>query len=125
MPGHTPHDSRIHILSAVNALLGAWLVLAPRIIGAPSRQLAASGFVVGLCVLLLSVTRFLRRHTAVMSWAIVVLGAWTIMSPFVLHRLTGDLRIWNYVIAGALMATIEAVSLTSTAAQGSWVQRGG
>jgi len=78
---------------------------------------------VGALILVLAAVRLLYKHTAAMSWGIVLLGAWTIMSPWVLGQTTGDFRTWNYILVGVIVAGLEAYSLTSSTTQENWRQR--
>lgn len=122
MPKELAHESRVRILSVVNALLGVWLVVTPWVIGAPARSVATSGIVAGILIFAFAALRFARKHTAVMSWANVLLGAWTAMAPWVLAEPTGDIRTSNYIVVGMIVALIEAYSLTSSATQPNWRQ---
>jgi hypothetical protein len=111
------HDNRVRVLSGVNALLGLWLIASPWILGAPGPHVARSGMAVGLLTLAFAVVRFSRKHSAAMSWINVLLGAWTMMAPWVLQETSADIRTFHYIIVGALIAAMEAYSLTSSTTQ--------
>jgi hypothetical protein len=116
------HDRRVRLFEGVSALLGLWLIVSPFIVGAPGQSVARSGMAVGLLILILAVVRLVYKHTAAMSWGMVLLGAWTIMSPWVLGETSGDFRTWNYILVGIIVAAMEAYSLTSSATQPNWRQ---
>jgi SPW repeat len=116
------HENRIRVFSAIEVLLGIWLVITPWVVGAPGQRVATSGIVVGAIAILCGLVRFARKHTMVFGWVVVLAGAWTIMSPWVLGQEQGYSRTWNYVIVGVLLALIEAYSLTSSTTQPNWRQ---
>jgi hypothetical protein len=122
MANELPHESRVRALSATNAVLGVWLIISPWVVGAPGQSVATSGIVAGVLTFIFAIVRFARKHTAVMSWANVLVGAWTVMSPWIFGEASGDFRTWNYVIVGVLIVLIEAYSLTSSSTQPNWRQ---
>jgi hypothetical protein len=118
------HTNRMRIMSGISAALGAWLVIAPAVLGIPAGPFARSGVVAGVLIILFSVIRFLSRHTTVLSCATALAGAWVIMSPWVFSYLTSGFRTGSYVLVGALVAVIAALSLTSSAAKHPWAPKG-
>jgi hypothetical protein len=116
------HDRRVRLLEGISALLGLWLILSPFVIGAPGQKVAASGMTVGALILILAGVRILFKHTAAVSWGIALLGAWTIMSPWVLGQTSPDFRTWNYILIGVIVAALETYSLTSSTTQSNWRQ---
>lgn len=123
MPHDLPHDHRIRLFDGINALLGLWLIASPYIIGAPGPTVARSGMVVGIAILVLAIVRVVYRHTMVVGLVMALLGAWTIMSPWVLGEASEDARTWNYILVGIIVAAIETYSLTSSSTQPNWRQR--
>jgi hypothetical protein len=123
MPESSTHDQRVRVFEGASALLGLWLIVSPFVLGSPGPSVARSGMLVGALILVLAAVRLLYKHTAAMSWGIVLLGAWTIMSPWVLGQTTGDFRTWNYILVGVIVAGLEAYSLTSSTTQENWRQR--
>ena len=117
------HERRIRVLSFISGLLGLWLIVSPWIVRAPGQRVANSGIVVGVLILVFALVRFGRKHTSLLSWGTLLLGAWTVMSAWVLGEDTGDIHTWNYVIVGMLAAGLSAYSLTSSATQPNWRQR--
>ncbi len=123
MPNELVHEKRVRLFDGANVVLGLWLIVAPFVIGAPGQRVATSGMVVGLLVLLLAIVRIVFKHTMVIGLLLVLLGAWTIMSAFVLGETSPDFRMFNYVIVGIVIAGLEAYSLSSSAAQPNWRQK--
>lgn len=122
MPNELPHERRVRLLDGLVALLGLWLIVSPYIVGAPGRNVATSATVVGVLTLILAIIRMAYRHTTAVGFGIAALGAWTIMCPWVFRETSGDFRTWNYILAGMLIAALEAYSLTSSATQPNWRQ---
>src|SRR5689334_7537027 len=104
MPNELVHEKRVRLLDGANAVLGLWLIVSPFVIGAPGQSVATSGIVVGVLLLLLAIARVAYKRTMVIGLGMVLLGAWTIMSPFVLGETSADFRTFNYVIVGILIA---------------------
>jgi hypothetical protein len=117
------HDNRVRVLSSVNVLLGLWLIVFPWIVGAPGPNVATSGIAAGVLTLLFAVLRFARKHSTGMSWANVLIGAWTMMTPWAFGENSADIRTFNYVVVGLLIVAMEAYSLTSSATQSNRRQR--
>jgi hypothetical protein len=111
----------VRMTSGINALLGLWIVISPWAVGAPSPAVARSATAAGLVIAVCSAIRFMSRGTAALSWANVVLGGWVVLSPWVYGGYTtGDIRTWNYFVAGALIAGLEGLSLTFSALRHPW-----
>jgi hypothetical protein len=122
MPSELTHDRRIRVFESASALLGLWLIVAPFVVGAPGQQVATSGMIGGMLILIAAGIRFIYKHTAAVGWGMVLLGAWTIMSPWVLGETSGDVRTWNYILVGVIVVALEAYSLTSSTTQPNWRQ---
>jgi hypothetical protein len=116
------HDRRVRAFDGVSALLGLWLIVSPYVLGAPGASVRMSGTLVGALILVLAIIRVLYKRTTVIGLALVLLAAWTIMSPWVLGETSGDLRTWNYIVVGMIVAVMEAFSLSSSAGQPNWRQ---
>jgi hypothetical protein len=123
MPNDLVHEKRVRLLDGAIAVLGVWLIAAPFVIGAPGPTVSTSGMVVGALVLLLAIIRIAYKRTMAIGLVMVLAGAWTIMSPYVLGETSPDFRTFNYVIVGIIIAGLEAYSLTSSATQSNWRQR--
>jgi hypothetical protein len=122
MASELTHNRRVRLFEGVSGLLGLWLIVSPLVVGAPGRSVARSGIAVGVLILVFAVVRVAYKHTTAMGWITVLLGAWTIMSPWVLGQTSGDFRTWNYILVGVIVAAMEAYSLTSSTTQPNWRQ---
>lgn len=106
--------------SGLNILLGIWLVISPWIFG-----YAASGpapmwnsVVAGALVLILAATRFSRPHTAPgLTWANLVLGLWTIASPWIYMYQSRESSMWDNVATGVAIVLVALWSASMTAAE--------
>jgi hypothetical protein len=114
------HNFRVRAFSTASALLGVWLIISPRLLHTPSPSLATSVTVVGALVLASAAVRFFAGHTVALSWLVLVLGAWTVASPWTFGIVTGDARTWNYIICGILLAGVETYSITSSSFRRAW-----
>ena len=78
-------SDQVRIASALTAIAALWLIVAPLVLGysglpAPT----ATDIIVGILVLVLSGVRWSAPSRAVgLSWAIVGLGLWLTIAPFV------------------------------------------
>jgi hypothetical protein len=68
--------------------------------------------------------RLKRVRTLATLSLLAALGAWLVMSPWVVGGVTGDFRTWNFVIVGVTLAGIETFSLTSSSLRRPWSLRG-
>jgi hypothetical protein len=105
----------VSISSAVIALLGLWLIVSHWVLGAPGPKIATSGVICGVIILICSGIRFAYRHTSLMSWINALAGAWILGAAWIFNENSPDVRTWSYTIAGAVIACLEVISLTSSA----------
>lgn len=116
----TPEPLAASIASAVNFLAGAWLVLAPFILGFQATGGHVDGYwnevVVGIVVALLALVRsFAPGEGSWLSAVNVVLGLWLVASPFALAYQGPDAAAATTVDVSAgivivLMATVSFVA---------------
>lgn len=97
-------------LSWVNFILGLWLIVAP--FALVYRGISAAlwdNVIVGIIVAVLAGWRALGKESVrmtVTSWAIAVLGLWTLAAPFALRYNGNAHAMWNNVIVGIVLAII-------------------
>lgn len=110
---------QVRTASGLDVLAGLWLVVAPFIFNYSSNGgSVANDVAVGIAVLLLAgvqVTGDNYRYSWP-SWANVLLGAWLLVSPFVLSFPSGSAAMWNDVVLGVVvggLALYSAVSASS------------
>ncbi len=99
--------------SAINILLGIWVLISPWILGFhyPS-QLWNNVATGGLTVILSALHAANPVRNAAISWISFLLGIWLIISGFILGPPAQPTFFWNQVVLGILVAI---VSIWSTA----------
>lgn len=77
---------RIQLASGLNAMLGAWLVISPWMLGfTPGQAATGNSIVIGVAIALLGVARAYGAYrTTWLSWLNVLLGGWLVLAPWVL-----------------------------------------
>jgi hypothetical protein len=101
-------DSQIRTLSAINVVLGVWLLIAAFTV-AVSQQAYWNDLLVGVLVLILAATRVSRptEGTKPASWVNAAIGVWLIAAPFILSY-SANSEMWNDVIVGMLVLIFAA-----------------
>lgn len=98
-------------ISVVNFIPGAWLVIAPFVLGYTSLQGIWNDDLVGLVLMIAALVRFHRAFRGDgLSYLRIVLGLWLILASFVLHDVTPQAH-WNDVIVGIIVVALGAWSL--------------
>lgn len=94
---------QVQTASGINLILGAWLVIAPFLLGATASA-TWNDVLAGLAVLVLAGTRAAKpaTSTTLLSWINLLIGVWLIIAPFVLGYASQG-TIWNDVIVGVLL----------------------
>jgi peptidoglycan/LPS O-acetylase OafA/YrhL len=116
------HSPRAQTTSAVSALLAAWLIVSPWLLGIPSGTLerpsidfALNFVVIGALVLAASAMRLNLEKTTPFNWLEAILGAWLIITPWMFGYDTGDVQTWNCIAVGVVIAGMAIFSLASSA----------
>jgi hypothetical protein len=97
-------------LSWVNFILGLWLIVAP--FALVYRGISAAlwdNVIVGIIIAVLAGWRALGKESermTVTSWAIAVLGLWTLAAPFALRYESNAHAMWNDAIVGIVLAIV-------------------
>lgn len=96
---------------SINVLLGLWLVLSPWILQFQgSNPAVANAVLVGAVIAVMSLAAVLRfRYWE--EWIDMAIGAWLVISPWVLGVAALTLATWNFVIIGALVFAMAGWSL--------------
>jgi hypothetical protein len=92
----------------VNIVLGIWVIVSPFVLAFHSSKAVWSNVVTGVIVGILALIRWSVRQPG-WSWLNLILGAWLVISPFVL--VLSAAAMWNNVILGIIIA---ALALTNT-----------
>ncbi|MGH2458466.1 MAG: SPW repeat domain-containing protein [Chloroflexota bacterium] len=103
-----PWNTQVRIASGLTALVALWLIAAPFVLGYSTLPAAtATDLIVGLIVLILAGVRWAGPFLAVgLSWAIVGLGLWLILAPFVFGYATISSPTSNQVAMGVVIAAL-------------------
>lgn len=110
-----------HWQDPVNALLGAWLVLSPWVLGYQGEGMAmANGVIIGLALIAAALGAiFVPR--AWEEWTEVALGLWMIASPWALGFSAIPAAMWSAVLSGlAIVALAVWVLVTDKDYAGWW-----
>src|SRR5690606_38736358 len=105
---------QIRTASAINLVLGIWLIIAAFTI-AVSEEAYWNDLIVGIIVLILAATRLSRptEGTKPASWVNAAIGVWLIAAPFILSYET-DQEMWNDIIVGVLVLVFAVWSASLT-----------
>ena len=123
MEAYPTHYTQVRIASALNFLLGLWVLIAPFVLGYNAFTLSAVGYsralfndvAVGAIVALIAAARFLfaYRHDWP-SWISVILGIYLVLSPFIWVYGYYGYAAGSDVYSGALIAWIAFWSILAT-----------
>jgi hypothetical protein len=87
---------------AINLVLGIWLIVSPIALGYAAQTTPAwNAYAVGVVVAVLSAAA-LWQFQKWEEWLSAVLGAWLVVSPWILGFGVGHVATWNQVIVGFL-----------------------
>jgi hypothetical protein len=104
-----PSDQRIGIL------VGLWQAGSTWYFGVPTEALFGNAAFGGPLIAIAAAMSVVSQCKGVSSGISVVLGAWMIAPPYTFGFSIEDIRLWNYVIVGALAAEIATLTLPSSA----------
>jgi hypothetical protein len=109
------------VLSGINIVLGAWMIIAPFVLGYSANPVAMwNSIIVGAIVLILAWIRAANPASAPgLSWINAILGVWLIIAPFILgtSATARSSAQWNEIIVGIGIAVFGAWSALTTPAQ--------
>jgi hypothetical protein len=110
-------NQQVKILSGINIVLGAWLIIAPFVMGYTDTAAMWNSIIVGVIVAILAWIRAANPASAPwLSWVNAVLGVWLIIAPFILgfSGMTGSK--WTNIVVGVGIAIFGAWSALATPA---------
>jgi hypothetical protein len=91
---------------AINLVLGIWLIVSPFALGyAGPTTPAWNAYVIGVIVAVLSAAA-LWQFQKWEEWVSAVLGAWLLVSPWILGFSVGDVATWNQVGVGIVVGIL-------------------
>jgi hypothetical protein len=106
--------------SAVTAIVGAWLVIAPCAIGYAATNARATAGDVLLGIAISAVSTWIATSERVMiapAWALAFLGVWLLAAPFVLDFRGMLVPLANDIVAGLVTVLLGVVQVTLSADQ--------
>ena len=111
------HLAQARSASGVNVLLGCWLIASPWIFAYTGNASAFwNSIVAGALVVLLAAGRFsLPRSSLGSSWLNVLLGLWTIVSPWIYGYAANGAAMWDCIAVGIAIALLASWSGRATA----------
>jgi hypothetical protein len=117
--GRTPNATRdVRVSSGLNVFLGTWIAVSPWILGNETVGTVGvwSNAIAGSLAALFAGIRIRSPgRRSGLSWINVCLGGLIGLSPWIFDYAADDLRMWNSVVAGALMAMLASWSASTTA----------
>jgi hypothetical protein len=112
-----------HWQDPVNALLGAWLVLSPWIIGFTDERVILFNFLAVGALLVAAAIGAIVVPKAWEEWVEVVLGVWLMVSPWALG-FDGHMAAMQIALFGGLVVTVLALWVLGTDDEyGGWLHR--
>lgn len=92
-------------------VLGAWLFFSPFLLGYTQTAAASNAYVIGLGVALFAILALIDSKLWE-EWVNLALGAWLIVSPFVLGYSNMAGPTWNHIIVGLLIGADALLVIT-------------
>jgi SPW repeat len=114
------HSGQVRTASGINLILGIWLIISPWIYGYAANQSApaTSSVIVGILVLIFSGLRYNMPHGRTgLSWVNIVLGVWTVLSPWIFSFVDSTAYVVNSVVVGCVVAALAIWSGSATVAE--------
>jgi hypothetical protein len=103
----------IKATSTIALLAGAWLFVSPWIYGAYTIATAWNSWIFGGLIVLLGLIRIGRPAFSIFSWFNMVIGAWTLCSPWIYgYASTNTGRSINSLCVGVIVFIFSIVSAT-------------
>ncbi|HEU4626964.1 MAG TPA: SPW repeat protein [Steroidobacteraceae bacterium] len=112
--------AQIRTASGINVALGIWLIISPWIYGYASSapNPTSSSVIVGALILIFGAIRYNAPHTrTIFSWANIVLGAWTVFSPWIFSFVDRTGYVLNSVIVGIIVVALAIWSGSATVSE--------
>lgn len=112
---NTSYTTQAKTASGINLVLGAWLVASPWIFGYQMVSGATwDSVVIGALIFIIGVTRVVSLVAPTLARVNVVLGLWTIASPWIFGYATGEPGMWNSIAVGIVVAVLALWSANAT-----------
>jgi SPW repeat-containing protein len=111
------HSKQVRTASGINLILGVWLIISPWVYGYALNESnsTSSSVVVGLLVLIFAALRYNTPHARTgLSWANIVLGVWTVLSPWIFSFMNSTAYVVNSIVVGCVIVALAIWSGSAT-----------
>lgn len=99
---------------AINVVLGLWLVVSPWALGYATQTAPAwNAYVLGVIIAVAAIAALVAFHTWE-EWVSVVLGAWLVVSPWILGFTSLTAAFWNQIVVGLVVGVLALWSALTT-----------
>jgi hypothetical protein len=112
-----------HWQDPVNALLGAWLILSPWVVGFADERIAMFNFVAVGVLLIAAAIGAIVVPKAWEEWMEVALGVWLMASPWLLGFAGNMVAMQNALFCGLLVTVLALWVLGTDDEYGGWLHR--
>jgi hypothetical protein len=112
-----------HWQDPVNALLGAWLIVSPWVIGVADSPLVVANFLVVGVLLVATAVGAILVPKAWEEWVEVALGVWLIASPWLLGFAGQQAALQNALFSGLVVTILALWVLGTDDEYGGWLHR--
>jgi SPW repeat len=108
-------DLQARIASGANAVLGIWLIAAPWVFDYSGRAPVLNSVLVGALIAMLAAIRLASLHQSPgVSGINLLLGFWTIVSPYASGYAANKGAVGNNILVGVLVMTLAICSMRAT-----------
>ena len=101
--------SNAKVCDVANLILGAFLFFSPWIFGFEAGKASANANIAGIIIVILAIAA-LAAFAVWEEWLNLIVGLWTLVSPWVLH-FQGTRAMTVHVIVGIAVAILAAIEL--------------
>lgn len=112
-----------HWQDPVNALLGAWIILSPWVVGFADERIAMFNFVAVGVLLIAAAIGAIVVPKAWEEWVEVALGVWLMASPWLLGFAGNMVAMQNALFCGLLVTVLALWVLGTDDEYGGWLHR--
>jgi hypothetical protein len=117
----TAETPQARVMEGITFLAGVYIAISPWVVTFNDHTpIAVNDLIIGvaLAVLALGLTSA-YSHTHNLAWVTPILGAWTIVAPWVILSSSGPDGIWISNVAAGAVALVAGLGMTSLEAMGS------
>lgn len=110
-------ESAVRGISIITIILGAWLVVSPYLLGYSTSQAVWNQTILGIVVAIFAIWQMANPIARWAGWINVVVGAWLIVSPFILGY-EGGAAYWNQIVAAIVVVVLSLSTANVRFSQG-------